>query len=67
MSQKAYERWVLNGGSDPEYGDRGAIIGIMGNQSMGLWNGKSISFQHILIFSFAVLSIQFQELVYVRV
>ena len=44
-----------------------AIIGIMGNQSMGLWNGKSFLFQHILIFSFVVLSIQFQELVYVRV
>ena len=29
MSQKAYERWVLNGGSDPEDGD--------GWQSLELW------------------------------
>ena len=47
-------------------GDRKEVKGVQG-KIQGLQKGKSISFQHFLIFSFVVLSIKYQELAYARV
>ena len=37
MSQKSYERWVMNDGVDPEDGDRGNRIGGAAAKQAGEW------------------------------